>query len=57
MGLGGYILGYILKVELIRFVGGLKGKYEKKKGVRDDFNVLIEVIKRMELLVIELGKT
>lgn len=57
MGPGGHILGYILKVELTRFVGGLKGKYEKKKGARDDFNALTEAIKRMELPVTELGKT
>lgn len=56
-GTGGHILGYILKVELTRFVGGLKGKYEKKKEARDDLKVLTEAIERMELPVTELGKT
>lgn len=40
-----------------RCIDRLKGKYERKKGVKDDLKVLTQAIKRMELLLIEVVET
>lgn len=53
----GHILRYIFRVELTRFVGSLKVKYEKKKGTKDDLRVFTQAINRLELQLTELGKT
>lgn len=47
---------YIFRVELTRFAGSLKVKYEKKKGAKDDLRVFTQAIKRLELPLTELGK-
>lgn len=53
----GHILGYILRVEMARCVDGLNGKCERKKGVKDDLKVLMQVIERMELPSKVVGET
>lgn len=45
-----------MRVELARCIGGLKVKYERKKELKDDLEVLIQAIKRMELPLTEVGE-
>lgn len=51
----GAYLGCILRIELVRCIGGLKVKYERKKEIKGDFKVLTQAIKRMELPLTEVG--
>lgn len=46
----GHILGCILRVQLIRFVGGLKVQHGKKEGVSDDLKVLTKQLKERSCL-------